>query len=166
MKFLACCVLPEKKIYGNCLYWCKYVRDFNGATQWLKGTVPDRRIWLPTHACVIVATDNLLFDFYRKRGHGPDRNHYNQSWIWSRLQTTLAQIPRKVNIQWRSPPKWTWDHTQVNIHWIHFLKIFSPFRIFEQLALALKNRDCLKFFTVLNIIFTIQDFLTTLRLPW
>jgi len=31
------------------------------------------------------------------------------------------------------------------------LKFFSPFRIFEQLALALKNRVSLKFFTVLNI---------------
>jgi len=35
------------------------------------------------------------------------------------------------------------------------LKIFSPFRIFEQLALALK------FFIVLNILFSIQDFWAT-----
>jgi len=39
--------------------------------------------------------------------------------------------------------------------WIYtaytLLKFFSPFRIFEQLALALKNRVSLKFFTVLNI---------------
>jgi len=42
------CDLPDKKLYGNCLYWCKYVRDFDGATQWLKATVPDRRVWLPT----------------------------------------------------------------------------------------------------------------------
>jgi len=53
--FLACCVLPDKKLYGNRLYRCKYVRDFNGATQRLKATVPDRRVWLPTPACVIVA---------------------------------------------------------------------------------------------------------------
>jgi len=33
----------------------KYVRDINSATQRLKATVPDRRVWLPTLACVIVA---------------------------------------------------------------------------------------------------------------
>jgi len=55
VKFLACCVLSDKKLYGNFLLWCKYVRDFDGATQWLKATIPDRRVWLPTLACVIVA---------------------------------------------------------------------------------------------------------------
>jgi len=53
--FLACCVFPDKKPYGNRRYWCKYVRDINGATQRLKAMVPDRRVWLPTPACVIVA---------------------------------------------------------------------------------------------------------------
>ena len=33
MKFLACCVLPDKIFSGNCFYWCKYVRDFDDATQ-------------------------------------------------------------------------------------------------------------------------------------
>ena len=53
--FLACCVLPDKKPHGNRLYWCKYIRDINGATQSLKATVQDRRVWLPAPACVIVA---------------------------------------------------------------------------------------------------------------
>jgi len=53
--FLACCVLPDKIPYGNRGYWCKYERDINGATQWLKATVPDRMVWLPAPACVIVA---------------------------------------------------------------------------------------------------------------
>ena len=35
---------------------------------------------------------------------------------------------------------------------------FLSFRIFEQLALALKNRVALEFFTVLNYFFIIQDF--------
>jgi len=35
---------------------------------------------------------------------------------------------------------------------------FLSFRIFEQLALALKNRVALEFFTVLKYFFTIQDF--------
>ena len=53
--FLASCVLPDKKRYGNRLCSCKYIRDIDGATQRLKATVPDRRIWLPAPACVIVA---------------------------------------------------------------------------------------------------------------
>jgi len=51
VKFLARSVLPDKKFYSNCLYWCKYVRDFDGATQWLKATVPDRRVWPYTCLC-------------------------------------------------------------------------------------------------------------------
>jgi len=51
VKFLALCVLPDKKLYGNCLYWCKYVRDFDGATQWLKATVPHRSVWPYTCLC-------------------------------------------------------------------------------------------------------------------
>ena len=79
--------------------------------------------------------DIRLFDFYRKRGLGPDQSHYNQSRRWSWLQTALAQITRIV-------PKWIYT----------VLKIFSQFTIFEQLALALKNRGCPEF-TVLNIYF-------------
>jgi len=44
------------------------------------------------------------------------------------------------------------------------LKNLSPFAIFEQLALALKNRVALKSFTVLNIHFTFRIF-NNLRLP-
>jgi len=47
--------LPYNTIYGNGLYWRKYIRDFDGATQWLKVTVPDRWVWLTKPACVIVA---------------------------------------------------------------------------------------------------------------
>ena len=52
--FLSCCVLPGKKRYGNCLYWCKFIRDINGATQRLNATVPDRRVWPTLPSCVIV----------------------------------------------------------------------------------------------------------------
>jgi len=37
------------------------------------------------------------------------------------------------------------------------LKVFSLFRIFEQLVLALKNRVCPEF-TVLNVFFILQNF--------
>ena len=70
----------------------------------------------------------------------------NQSWLWSRLQTTLAQIPRIA-------PKWIYT----------VLKIFSPFTIFEQLALGWKNKVALKFFSIFNILFTFRIFNS---LPW
>ena len=70
---------------GNCLYWCKYVRDVDGATQWSKATVPDRRsdslrlpvlsllcAWILISSCW--PTDIRLFDYYRKRGLGPDQS--------------------------------------------------------------------------------------------
>ena len=42
---------------------------------------------------------------------------------------------------------------------------FLSFRIFEQLALALKNRVALEFFTCIEIIFIIQDFWATCACP-
>jgi len=51
------------------------------------------------------------------------------------------------------------------------LNIFFRFRIFEQLALALKNRVALKFFTVWNILFRFRIFEQIAlalknKLPW
>ena len=43
-------------------------------------------------------TDSRFFDFYRKRELGPDKSHYKQSRLWSRLQTTLAQIIRITRV--------------------------------------------------------------------
>jgi len=36
VKFFGCCVLPDNKFYGNCLHWCKNVRDYDDATQCFK----------------------------------------------------------------------------------------------------------------------------------
>jgi len=71
----------------------------------------------------------------------PDR----RVWLLYRLHTTLTQITR-------STPK----------YWIHCIENF--FRLFEQLALALKNRVCPEF-TLLNILFYIQDFWATCACP-
>ena len=49
----------------------------------------------------------------------------------------------------------------MNIH----CKFFHRSRFLSNLRLPWKNRVALKFFTVLNIFFTIQEFWTTLRLP-
>jgi len=45
------------------------------------------------------------------------------------------------------------DYPQVNIRWIHCIENFSPFRIFEHLALALKNRVCPEIFDCIEYIF-------------
>ena len=66
----------------------------------------------------------------------------NQSWLRSRLQTTLAQIGQIA-------PKWIYT----------VLKIFSPFTIFEQLALALKKQSCPEIFHCIKYIFYHSGFL-------
>jgi len=73
----------------------------------------------------------------------------NQSWLWSRLQTTLAQIARIA-------PKWIYT----------VLDIFSPFTIFEPLALALQKQSCPEIFHCVEYTFYIQDIWATLCLPW
>ena len=47
---------------------------------------------------------------------------------------------------------------------IHCIENFSQFTIFEQLALPLKKTVALKFFTVVNVLFTSRIF-NNLRLP-
>jgi len=85
--------------------------------------------------------DIRLFDFYRKRGLGPDQSHY-QSRRWSLLHTTLAQITRIA-------PKWIYT----------VLKFFSQFTLFEQLALALKKKQTFSAnFHCSEYTFCIQDF--------
>jgi len=78
---------------------------------------------------------------------GPDQSHYNQSRLWSRLQTTLAKLHGSAPSEYK------------------LSKIFSPFTIFEQLALVLKKQSCPIMFTVLNSLFTFRIF-NSLNLPW
>ena len=70
------------------------------------------------------------------------------SWLWSRLQTTLAQIAR-------IGPKWMYI----------VLNILSPFTSFEQLALALKKQSCPELFLLYGIYFLHSEFLTTCACP-
>jgi len=72
--------------------------------------------------------------------------------LCSPLQETLkifSPFPEKPSLPWNFPLYW---------------RYFSSFRIFEQLALALKNRVALKIFTV-NIFYH-SGFWSNLRLPW
>ena len=69
---------------------------------------------------------------------------------WFHTKLSPSHFTTKFRLCYISPnntdhPKWTYTEYTV-------LNIFSPFRIFEQIALALKNRLCSEF-TVLNIYF-------------
>jgi len=59
----------------------------------------------------------------------------------------------------------TCPENRVTLEFFTVLNILFTFRIFEQLALALKNRGCPEF-TVLNVYFFYSAFLSNLRLPW
>ena len=54
--------------------------------------------------------------------------------------------------------------TRVYAEFLHCIEIFLSFRIFDQIALALKNRVCPEF-TVLNIYFYHSEFWTTCACP-
>jgi len=120
-------------------------------------------------------TDIRLFDFYGKGGLGPDQSRYDQVRLWSRLQTKLAQIKRIVQVNIHCFQNFFTMHDfwatcacpeKSELPWHFWLfNILFTFRIFNNLRLAWKQFH-LKFFTVMNIFFTIQDFWATLRLPW
>ena len=71
-----------------------------------------------------------------------------QSSLWSRLQTTLAQIARIA-------PKWIYI----------VLKLFSPFTIFKELELSLKKTELPWNFSLYWIYFLHSGFLTTCACP-
>jgi len=84
-----------------------------------------------------------------------------QSWSWTTTIDGLTSMTQRhcTSPNYTDHPKWIYAEYTV-------LKIFSLFRIFEQLALALKNRAFPEIFTVLSIFLTIQDFWANLRLQW
>ena len=80
------------------------------------------------------------------------------------------RLPWKTDLTWNSSLYWNifiiqdfWATCacpeKQSVPWIHLLNAyFSSLRIFEQLALALKNRVALKIFRCFEIFFVIQDF--------
>jgi len=110
MRFLVCCVLPDKKLYGNCLSWLNilYWKFFHLA---LRNSLP----W-----------------------------NFSLHWVYFYIQDFWASCacPEKQNVPW--------------IHCIEYM--FLSFRIFEHLALALKNRVDLKIFPVLKYFLSFRTF--------
>jgi len=95
--FLACCILPDKKRYGNRLYWCKYIHDINGATQRLKATIPDRRVGLPAPACIIAAVRlNKALIKMRTASMRPASPKDYTSGNETRTQNACASVPIRI----------------------------------------------------------------------
>ena len=114
-------------------------------TQNRKRTLKELRnsyIWLLTYR---------LFYFYRKRGFGPDQSHYNQSRLWCRLHTTLAQIT------WITP-KWIYIKYTA-------LKLFTVQDFWATFACP-EKQSCPEIFHCIEYIFNHSGFLRNLRLSW
>ena len=119
--------------------------------------------------------DIRLFSFYRKIRFGPDQSHYNQSRRWSWLQTTIAQntriAPSEYILHWkffhssRFLTTCAYPENRVVLEFFTVLNILFTFRIFEQLALALKTEFALEIFHCIEYTFYIQDFWATWACP-
>jgi len=189
-KFLACCVLQDKKRYCNCLYWCKYVRDSHGAMQRLKATVPDRRVWpmtvkprvwlplvwLSTPACVIVAVplSKALKDAHSRR---LSNLHVRAARFCGRFHLGKWNTHSKYKCQCTNSHDFGPDYTltlaqiaRITTKWIFteytVLEIFSPFRIFEQLFACPEKQSLPWNFSLYWIYFLRSGLLSNLRLPW
>ena len=177
MKFPLCYVLPDKKFYGKCLYWCKYVRDFDGAPQWLKATVPDRRIWLPTPACVDVAV--RLSKARTQRGQaicssarpastedctsGNETRTQNAcAWAWSRTKSLLP-VTTLVQIRHCTIPNNT-DHPQLDIHRIYCIEKFFTIQDFWETCTCPEKQSCPENFHCIEYIFYHSGFLNNFAL--
>ena len=136
MKFLACCVLPDKKLYGNCLY-CLNILYWNIFHLSLRNRV----------AVKFSTVLNIFFttqDFWAT-WDCPEK----QSLPWIFL---LCWIYIFYHSGFLSNLRLPWK-TEFTLNIFIVLKYFLSFRFFEQLALALRNRVSLKILTVLNIHF-------------
>ena len=124
MRFLVCCVLPDKKLYGNCLSWLNilYWKFFHLA---LRNSLP----W--------------NFPLY---------------WIYF-LPFRIFEQPALALKDRVCPERQSCPEI------FHCIEYTFIFRIFEHLALALKNRMCPEF-TALNICFYRSGLLSILHLPW
>ena len=140
MKFLACCVVPNKKLYGNCLYWLNilYWKFFH--------------LFLKYRACREIF-HCIEYIFYHTR-------------FFSNLRLPWkTELPWKFSLYWAYfyiQDFWATCACPENrvspesFHCIEYIFYHSGF--LSNFVLALKNRVVLEFFTILNILFTFRNF--------
>ena len=88
--------------------------------------------------------------------HRRTGRHFTEGEEKIALKITIFPKNKQFAQLTRITPNWTyWIFTAHTVYW----KIFSPFRIFQQLALALRNRVCPEIFHCIEYTSYIQDFL-------
>ena len=165
MKFLAWCVLSDKKLYGNCLHWLKYtvLKIFSPCPE--KQSLPWNFLlyWIYFLSFRIFEQLALVL----KNRVCPEIFPCRTYWVYFYIHDIWATCacPEKQSVPWINCIEYTFFHhsvflsklrlpwkTRVAQKFFTVLKYFSSFRVFEQLALALKNRLCPEL-NVLNIHF-------------
>ena len=101
----------------------------------LKVTVPDRRVWLPTPACVIVAV---------RLSKAPQVYihwiHCIEHFFTVQVFWATCACPEKESLPWNFSEYWI--YFVHSVPWICIKYTVFINQIFEQLARALKNRVC------------------------
>ena len=139
LKFLACCVYPDKKLYGNYLYWLN-ILYWNFLHLALEKSLP----WNCPLYWIYFLPFRIFEQFALALKHRvcPVNFHCIEYTFTFRIFEQLAlALKNKV-----CP-----EFTVLNIY-------FFSFRIFEQLALAFKNRVAPKLFTVLKYFLSLRIF--------
>jgi len=176
VKFLACCVLPDKTLYGNCLYWLNilYWKFFhlsvekqsllwNFSLYWIYFfTIQDfwatlRLPWKTEFALKFLSVlSKLLQSGFLRNLRLPEK----QSVLWIYCIEYIFFI---IQVFWATcacPEK------QSSPEIFHCIEHTFTFRSFAQFALALKNGVCREIFHgVEYIFFIIQDFWGTCACP-
>jgi len=147
-------LLPDEKRYGNRLHWCKYIRDINGATQRLKATVPDRRVWLPAPAYVIVA---VPLNKALKNAHGALK--------WAK-QSPRPCGPLLLKIAPREMKHALKMHVPVCLHVLYRIRVlWLPCTVLYDISINAAYKTLSKYFTqVLSFVTSVHITQTASRL--
>ena len=169
MKFLACCVLPDKKLYGSCLYWLNILywkffhlslknrvcpENFRCIEYTFTFRTFEELALLPWIHCILYTFLNIQ-DFWATCACTVLK-YFLSFRIFEQLVLALnnracpeffhcieyiffyhSRILNNLRLLWK---------TEIPLKFFTVLKYFLPFRIFEQLALALKTEFALNIF--------------------
>ena len=200
MKFLACCVLPDKKLCGNCLYWLNipYWKIFHLALKtrvcseifhciehifYHSGFLSNLRLPWKTKFALNSLFEYIFFIIQNCWATWACPKNKIALKIFTVLKYIFhSGFLSNLRLPWKTELPWSFsmygnvfiiqdfwatcacpenrvcpEFTVLNIY-------FLSSRIFKQLALALKNRAALKFFTVWKCFYH-SGFLSNLCLP-
>ena len=174
LKFLACCVYPDKKLYGNYLYWLN-ILYWNFLHLALEKSLP----WNCPLYWIYFLPFRIFEQFALALKHRvcPENFHCIEYTFWFRIFEQHALALKKQSMPWIHYIEYIFfiiqdfwatcdcHENRVCSEFIVLDVYFVSFKIFEQLALALQNTSCPDIFTVLKYFYH-SGFLSNLRLPW